>query len=125
MDFNMARDAILATLATIAAATGTCVLIWKQISKQRLTSSTESDERKRLKDAFESAKEATERAHKMNNEMATMQYRMGRLEAENEQCAKRTTELFSEVQHLKEENKRQEIQITALIKRNLSTDYGS
>lgn len=97
---------------------------WRAISKTRSLNATDDDERLRLTDAFRASQMARDRAHQLANEMQAVQYRMGRLEAENEACNKRTDELALELKEVRAENTRLSDQVERLIRRNAETDIG-
>ena len=128
MDFSTAAYDLLKTFGTIAVVGLGSLLGWRQISKVRSLNAGDDDERLRLTDAFASAQTARERAHELSNEMMAMQRRMGRLEAENEACNKRTDHLDAEVADLKAENRQQAGQIAELMRKKTinpnASDFG-
>ena len=128
MDLSTAAYDLLKTFGTIAVVGLGSLLGWRQISKVRSLNAGDDDERLRLTDAFASAQTARERAHELSNEMMAMQRRMGRLEAENEACNKRTDRLDTEVADLKAENRQQAGQIAELMRKKTinpnASDFG-
>ena len=122
----------------------TMFVVWSRFYKTRRGVAADNVERLRYEDMLEEMRglrlEATgarKEAHDARNEVMGVQRKMGRLEAENEECNKRADRQDQEIAALKEQNQRQATQLetqalqiaslmrTASVTRRLTdTDFG-